>query len=649
MVRCSGPPPLCASPRTTSLANFSGLDAAGEWVLYLVDSDSGATNMLTEWTLEVAGAATPTLAWTDPADITYGTPLSDTQLNATATYNSTPVPGTFIYSQPSGTILNAGGGQTISVTFTPSDSTSFLPVTTNVAVNVLKAPLTIAADGTNKVYGAALPGFTASYSGFVNGDNKSKLMTPVTLTTTAVISSSVGNYTITASGTTGSNYDITFNSGTLSITPASLAISANNTNKVYGAALPGFAATYAGFVNGDTAANLTTPVTFGTSATTSSPVGGHPITASGATYSNYNITFNSGTLTVTPAALTVTANSTNKTYGAALPAFTATYGGFVNSDTTNNLTSLATVTTSAMAGSSVGSYPITASGAAGSNYVFSYVDGTLTIGQSLTTGSLTSSASPALPGASVTFTMTLGAVAPGAGTPTGSVNFRVDGSNAGSGTLSGGVATLSLNTLTHGSHSITAEYAGNPNFLGSTNTLSPSQIINTPPVAGNITIQRYATMSVKVPYSTVLTNVSDADSDTLNIAVASTSANGGTVTVNGGWIIYLPAAGFTNADSFTYTVTDGHGGSTTATVTVAIMVDSGVTSNLTITNLGNGSFRINGHGIPGRAYRLQFSDSPSPSNWQDLPGGSLTADGLGKFQFTDTTGAPTRFYRSATP
>jgi len=476
-----------ASARSTSLTNFNGLNAAGSWTLYLADVESGGTNMLVEWGLDIAGTTTPSIVWANPADIVYGTALSSTQLNAVARYNSTNVAGTFTYSTVAGTILNAGDGQTLSVTFTPADTTTFFPVTTNVTINVVKAPLIITAINTNKVYGAPLPGFTASYSGFVNGD------------------------------------------------------------------------------------------------------------------------------------------------------------------TTNNLTSLAAVTTSATDSSSAGDYTISANGATGSNYTFSYVDGTLTVGQALTTSLLTSSANPALPGASVTFTMGLSAVAPGAGTPTGSVNFLVDGSIAGSGTLSGGVATLSLNTLTHGSHTIAAEYAGDQNFVGSSNTLSSSQAINTPPTANNITIQRYATRNVKVPFATVFTNSTDADGDALNITVASSSAQGETVTVSGGWIFYWPASGFTNADSFTYTVTDGHGGSVTGTVTVAIAVDNNITQNLSITDLGNGSFRIDGHGIPARVYRLQFSDTLSPFNWQDLPGASLTADGVGKFQFTDPSGAPTRFYRSVNP
>ena len=185
----------------------------------------------------ITGEAYPTLTWAKPADITYGTALNGTQLNAAATYNATNVPGTFAYTPASGTVLNAGNNQTLSVTFTPTDTTSFLPVSTNVAINVLLAPLTITANSTNKVYGASLPTFTASYSGFVNSDSAANLTTPVSLNTTATSSSPVGIYAITASGATSTNYFITQVGGFLTNTPAALTITANNTNKVYGATI----------------------------------------------------------------------------------------------------------------------------------------------------------------------------------------------------------------------------------------------------------------------------------------------------------------------------------------------------------------------------------------------------------------------------
>ena len=66
-------------------------------------------------TLAVA-QATPTITWASPAGIVYGTALSSAQLDATAS-----VPGTFTYSPAAGTVLGAGAGQALSVTFTPTD------------------------------------------------------------------------------------------------------------------------------------------------------------------------------------------------------------------------------------------------------------------------------------------------------------------------------------------------------------------------------------------------------------------------------------------------------------------------------------------------------------------------------------------------
>jgi len=205
------------SPQSTSLTNFNGLNAAGQWTLYLADMESGGTNMLTEWGLDITGAASPTLTWSAPAEIVYGTALGAAQLNATATHNSTNVPGTLAYSPAAGTVLNAGTGQTLSVTFMPADTISFLSISTNVLINVLQAPLTITANDTNKVFGAALPTFTASYSGFANGDTAASLSTPVTLGTTATASSPVGAYSITASGAASANYSITEINGTLTV------------------------------------------------------------------------------------------------------------------------------------------------------------------------------------------------------------------------------------------------------------------------------------------------------------------------------------------------------------------------------------------------------------------------------------------------
>ena len=76
---------------------------------------------------------TPALSWSSPAAITYGTALSSTQLDASAADSGTgaAVAGTFVYTPAAGTILH-GGWQTLSVTFTPTDTTDYSPITTEV-------------------------------------------------------------------------------------------------------------------------------------------------------------------------------------------------------------------------------------------------------------------------------------------------------------------------------------------------------------------------------------------------------------------------------------------------------------------------------------------------------------------------------------
>ena len=515
-------------------------------------------------------------------------------------------------------------------------------------LTVDKAPLTIAALSTNKTYGAAVPVLTATYSGFVNGDTTNALTTQVVLTTTATTASPAGTYPITAGSATSSNYTVSHVPGTLTVDKAPLTIAALSTNKTYGAAVPVLTATYSGFVNGDTTNALTTQVVLTTTATTASPAGTYPITAASATSSNYTISHVPGTLTVNKASLTIAALSTNKVYGASLPVFTATYSGFVNGDTTNALTTQVVLTTTATTASPAGTYPINAGGATSSNYTITPVAGVLTITKAGSAAVVSSSLNPARPGQSVSLTCALSAVAPGAGLPTGTVQFRIDGTNTASASVSGGTATYGTSTLPVGTHTVVAEYAGDGNFTGTTNSLSPVQLVNTPPVAGADSLSRYPTNGVKVTIATLLTNDSDADGDLLTfLSFSPSSANGGTLSSNGNWISYTPAPGFTNTDTFTYTLSDGRGTPVTGTVTILICGDGVWPPNLTATDLGNGSFRVTGDGLPGCTYRIQFTPDMVSPNWQPL--GTATANSAGFFEFTDTPGAPQRFYRAVWP
>ena len=175
---------------------------------------------------------------------------------------------------------------------------------------VIPATLTITAVNKTKVYGSANPTLTYSYSGLVNGD-----IAPSTLpipNTAAVTGSPVGSYTITLSGASDPNYTIDYVNGTLSVTSATLTITAVNKTKVYGSANPTLTYSYSGLVNGDIAPS-TLPIP-NTAAVTGSPVGSYTITLSGASDPNYTIDYVNGTLSVTSATLTVSVTALDKVY-----------------------------------------------------------------------------------------------------------------------------------------------------------------------------------------------------------------------------------------------------------------------------------------------------------------------------------------------
>jgi hypothetical protein len=184
--------------------------------------------------------------------------------------------------------------------------TGAVTMDTNALSNVFTTPLTITANDQTKVYGAALPTLTASYSGFIDGDTSASLTTLPSLTSTATNASPVGSYTVTAAGAVDPDYIISYVNGPLDVTPAPLTITADDQTKVYGAALPTLTASYTTLVNNDTPSSLATPPTIATLATAASPIGSYTITVSGAVDPNYTISYANGTLVVTPVTISGT-------------------------------------------------------------------------------------------------------------------------------------------------------------------------------------------------------------------------------------------------------------------------------------------------------------------------------------------------------
>ncbi len=98
--------------------------------------------------------ADPVVTWNDPDAIDFGTALSATQLNAIA-----DVAGTFVYDPSSGTVLDAGTGQTLAVTFTPDDTSNYNVVNASVSIDVNRVDPVITWDDPAAIdFGTALSG-----------------------------------------------------------------------------------------------------------------------------------------------------------------------------------------------------------------------------------------------------------------------------------------------------------------------------------------------------------------------------------------------------------------------------------------------------------------------------------------------------------
>ncbi|MET7141082.1 filamentous hemagglutinin N-terminal domain-containing protein [Xanthomonas sp. PPL139] len=248
-------------------------------------------------------------------------------------------------------------------------------------------PLTITTgvSGLDKTYdGNAVSGTLASYT--IGGAFDPGLLFGSSLRY-ATTGNGVGHYT-TGNGTlqlgglasSQQGYDIAYVvSGGISITPATLTVTATSGSKTYGgtANLGGYSVS--GLVGNDTVSG----VALGSAgAGSGATVGTYAITASGATgagLSNYVVSYVDGSLRVDPATLRIVATDANKTYGGTANLSGYSVSGLLNGDTVSGV---ALGSAGAGTGAAVGNYAITASGATGaglSNYVVSYVDGSLRV------------------------------------------------------------------------------------------------------------------------------------------------------------------------------------------------------------------------------------------------------------------------------
>jgi hypothetical protein len=185
---------------------------------------------------------------------------------------------------------------------------------------------------------------------------------------------------LTLTGADAANYSLTQPTATANITARDLTADATGVNKVY-------TGTNAATVTFTSDALVGDVVTFNYAATFANANVGNgkavtvsSITLAGADAGNYNLLTTSDTTTanITQAPLTVTANNQSKTVSQPDPAFTFTYSGFVNGETSAVINTQPTCTVS-VPHTAAGTYPIVCSGGADDNYSFTYVNGTLTV------------------------------------------------------------------------------------------------------------------------------------------------------------------------------------------------------------------------------------------------------------------------------
>jgi hypothetical protein len=263
-------------------------------------------------------------------------------------------------------------------------------------------------------------------------------------------------------------------STTIAVAPAPLTIRANDAAKMFGAPLPVFTASAAGFMNGDTFGSLSGTLAFATPATAQSPVGTYPVVPSGLSSTNYEIAFLGGALTIVRGVVSVTVATSPEPSGldqvmtfsatvrAAAPSDGAPEGivRFFDGDTLLGARTLA-----------AGSASLTTAGlTAGVHAIEGRYDGDASfepgVGASPHTVNgaaetpaiaISSNRNPANAGQSVTLTAD---VSMAGELVTGTVDFYDGPALLGSSALGAGSASFTTTALTAGSHAITAWYRG---------------------------------------------------------------------------------------------------------------------------------------------------------------------------------------------
>jgi len=159
----------------------------------------------------------------------------------------------------------------------------------------------------------------------------------------------------------------------------------------------------------------------------------------------------------------------------------------------------------------------------------------------------------------------------------------------------------------------------------------------TPPTVPAQTFTRATGLPLKIKLSVLFAACADAEAGTLSLTGTGASDQGAAITQTATHLLYTPAN--ENNDGFTYTVSDGQGGSASNTITIQVSPQAGLTTGAAL--VPGGGMIAKFAGIPGFSYTIERSTDLT--TWTPLQ--TVAAPENGLFSFTDNDGLPSAFYR----
>src|SRR6185369_6259689 len=333
------------------------------------------------------GLASQSITFNPLAARTYGD--ATFALTSTGGASSNPITytssDTNVASVSGATVTIKGFGTTTITANQAGTAGQYAIATAQQILTVNKARITVTAANKQRPYNTVNPTFTATYGGFITGEDSTVISGTPTFTTSAAQTSSTGSYTIVPviDGLSAANYTFAAANGTLAVDVASQSITFDPlVARTYGD--DAFDLSASGGASGNTvtftSSNPAVAMVNGPTVTIKG-VGTTTITASQAGNGNYASATAQQLLTVNKAALTVTAKDASRAYNTSDPVFSVVYSGFAYGETESILAGTLSLSTTATITSPVGDYPITAAvgNLASNNYAFSFVNGALTI------------------------------------------------------------------------------------------------------------------------------------------------------------------------------------------------------------------------------------------------------------------------------